>query len=216
MASSEALIGPTRGTQVQTVQTMRETCRFAKENVLDQKIDTYFNFGYMNLETTAGPAMFSGVGGGVPVLSDVGASLILSLLMVTTDDFAAAWDIPDTCDILQPVSFRLLWSDDAAPNAANTANFIHLYTVERAGTDAEAVGATAFTVDAGAEAAPADSATANVPGWTAWNTIGAGVLNTAGCVPADDRLNLFIELTLVTLADASVYKGQVRYDRRYV
>ena len=79
MASSEALIGPTRGTQVQTVQTMRETCRFAKENVLDQKIDTYFDFGFMNLQTTAGPALFSGVGGGVPVTSDVGASLILSL-----------------------------------------------------------------------------------------------------------------------------------------
>jgi hypothetical protein len=215
MASSEALVGPTRGTQVQTVQTMRETCRFAKENVLDQKIDTYFDFGFMNLNA-AGPAALISAGGGTAPTSDVGASLILSLLMATTNDFAAAWDIPDTCDVLQPVSFRLLWSDDAVPAAANTADFIHLYTVERAGTDAEAVGATAFTVDAGPEAAPADTALANVPGWTGWNTIGAGVLNTAGCVAADDRLNIWIELTLVTLGDASVYKGQVRYDRRYV
>jgi hypothetical protein len=216
MASSEALIGPTRGSQIQTVQTMRETCRFAKENVLDQKIDTYFDYGFMNLYTTAGPAQFSGVGGGTPVMSDVGASLILSLLMVTTDDFAMAWDIPDTIDILQPVSFRLLWSDDAVPAAGTTANFIHLYGVERAGTDAEAVGAVAMATNAGAEVQPADTALANVPGWTDWNTIAAGVLNTAGCVPADDRLNLFIEVTLAVMGDASVYKGQVRYDRRYV
>jgi hypothetical protein len=195
---------------------MRETCRFAKENVLDEKIDVYFDYGFMNLYTTAGPAMFSGIGTGTPVQSDVGASLILSLLMVTTDTCDFAWDMPDTCDPNQAVDFRLLWSDDAVPAAANTADFQHFYRTERAGTDAEALANIAFPTGAGPEQAPADTALADVPGWTGWNTITAGVLQTAGVVPGDDRVNICITCVLVTLADSSVYKGQVRYRRRFI
>jgi hypothetical protein len=195
---------------------MRETCRFSKENVLDQKIEVYFDCGFMNLVTTAATAVFSGSGAGIPPHSDVGASLILSLLMDTTDTADYAWDMPDTCDPDQAVDFRVLWSDDAAPNLANTGDFQHRYGTERAGTDAEALATTAFTVNAGPEAAPADTATADVPGWSGWNTIGAGVLQTAGIVPGDDRVNICIAAVLVTIGDASIFKGQVRFRRRYI
>jgi hypothetical protein len=215
MASSEACVGPTKGRPGGTTSDMRETCEFAKEHVLDEKIDVYFDCGFMNLNA-AGPAALEGTGIGTPVTSDVGGSLILSLLLITTDSADFAWDIPDTCDVTRAVDFRVLWSDDAVPNAANTADWVHRYRIERAGTDAEAVAITAFSVNAGAEPAPADTATADVPGWSGWNTISAGVLSAGGAVAADDRVNICIQVALVTLADASLYKGQVRFRRRYI
>jgi len=195
---------------------MRETCRFAKENVIDEKINVYFDCGFMNLYTTALGAFFTGTGTGAPIQSDVGTSLILSLLMVTTDTCDYAWDMPDDCDPNQAVDFRVLWSDDAVPAAANTADFQHFYRAERAGTDAEAVANTAFPTGAGPEPAPADTATADVPGWSGWNTITAGLLQTAGVVPGDDRVNICITCVLVTLTDASIFKGQVRYRRQFI
>ncbi len=206
---------PSAGHVVADQEMFRETCRFGKEHGMDVK--TYIvcdmsNAG-ANMITTAAAAPLSGAGGGDPPQSTIGASLIMSLLMDTTDDFAFRWEVPNECDLTKDIDFRVSWSDDAAYAAGETAIFAFLYTVMLSGATAEVVGVVPMDTDAAAQTAPVTAA--NVTQWTAWNTIDANTLVAAGVTPGDDHLNMWVTCTLVTMGDASVHKVQCRIRRRY-
>jgi hypothetical protein len=153
-------------------------------------------------------ASFVSMGTGAAVVTEIGTSEVGGVLAnASADSVSVIWAFPADCDVTKDITARTLWSNSQAASTGSAVIHYHNKIIV-AGTTAIAVATGASTV---AGASQVDLA-ANVPLWTAWNTLAASFAAT----PGEDLLIVMTDTTLTTITDLTYIVLQLRYYRRYV
>ena len=193
--------------------TARNLANYSDHNknfVNDRPIVKIFDFP--NIMNATGPADLMGQGGGTPTLPEVNASEICGLFMDTNlDSHGFQVVLPHDMDVNEQVDFRYLWSNSEAA-ATGAGLWVMFYNPVRVGVStAIAIAATQIQVPIQNQVDLA----ANVQQWTSWGSITAGQL--LALEAGTDVLHCCINMTtLDTIADATLYCGQMRYSRRLI
>jgi hypothetical protein len=200
---------PTNHTITATARNLRNYSDFAKNYIMDRPIVKLFDFSNFQDGT---PANMVSMGGGAPILTEINASEIAGLYMDTNlDSYGFQVVLPYDMDVNEDADFRFLWSNSEAA-ATGAGLWVMFYNAVHVGVNtAIAVAATQIDVPIQNQVDLA----IDVQQWTSWGSISAGAL--ANLTPGDDVLHCCINMTtLDTIADATLYCGQMRYYRRYI
>lgn len=127
----------------------------------------------------------------------------------SNDSFSFIWYIPLGADMAEDVTLAFLWSNSETA-ATGTGRVQTKYTFLDNEVTAVAIGAT--TTGITNHAVQADLG-ANIPQWTAVNTLAGSTL---GPVNADDQILFLNYCTLDTIANMTIYCVRLRYYRKYL
>jgi len=192
-----------------TARNLRNYSDHNKNFVMDRPIVTIFDFPNLQEAT---PADLLGQGAGTPALTEINASEICGLVMdANLESHGFQVVLPYDMDVTEDVDFRFLWSNSEAA-ATGAGLWVMFYNPVRVGVITPiAIAATQIQVPIQNQVDLA----ANVQQWTSWGSITAGQL---GALEAGtDVLHCCINMTtLDTIANATLYCGQMRYYRRLI
>jgi hypothetical protein len=180
---------------------------FTKEYVLDRVIRPLFVF-----ENITSTHTLCGLipGTGHPVMTQCNSSgLMAALLNADNEGYSWLWLLPQEIDLGQTIKFRVSFSNSEAVNTALTAAWTFSYTPMIMGTTALAATVTSLTATSTTAALGA-----NVYQNSNWATMTASTLTTV--TPGEDGLSMKVIVDVTTMADASLYKGEVEFARKWI
>jgi len=168
-------------------------------------------WSFMNYLDTGSSDNAESMGAGAPEFAEVNTSEIGGILTATSNDsYGQLWFLPEELDTTKAMNFRVFWSESGT-GGSGSAQFVVKYTELITETTAVAIGATALST---AIAADTPSTTAHALQVSADGVLDANTLTAGGA--GANALALICTCTLTTITDASAYRLEAEYERRFI